>query len=79
MYGIFLNTDDGYMILGTKSGEQLWFDTLDEVIEFIEVFDISVHSDTVVLYILGDFIVREHRAADINKLLEERKTIKSTT
>lgn len=79
MYGIFLNTDNGYMILGTKSGEQLWFDTLDEVIEFIEVFNISVHPDTVVLYILGDFIVREYHAKDVNKLLEERKTIKSTT
>ena len=57
----------------------MWFDTLDEVIEFIEVFNISVHSDTAVLYILGDFIVREYRAKDVNKLLEERKAIKSTT
>ena len=72
MFGIFYVTEDKPLILGTSSGEPLWFDTLDETIEFIQVFDIEVCDDTVIWRIIGDFLLDEYNASKIRSLLAAR-------
>ena len=74
MFGIFYVTEDKPLILGTSSGEPLWFDTLDETIEFIQVFDIEIHDATVIWRIMGDFLLDEYNVSKIRGLLAARAT-----
>ena len=72
LFGIFYVTEDKHSILGTSSGEPLWFDTLDEAIEFIQVFNIKVYDNTVIWRIIGDFLLDEYNASKIRSLLVDR-------
>ena len=70
-FAIMLDNGGGTpSILGRSDGTELWFDSLQEVLDFIKKHDIPIAWNSMICEFIGDFVLNEYREEQIRDMLE---------
>lgn len=70
-FAIMLDNGGGNpSILGRRDGTKLWFDSLQEVLDFIKKHDIHIARNSMICEFIGDFVLNEYRKEQIRDMLE---------
>ena len=71
-FAILNRTKDGDKILGKLDGEKLWFNTLDEVLEFMDENLIDIYQTSCIIELLNGFCLNTYNSKQIKNLMRER-------
>lgn len=60
---------DKPQILGRRDGTEMWFDSLQQVLDFIKEYDIVIQPNTMVNEFIGTFVINSYKAEQVKDML----------
>lgn len=69
-FGIFYEGGGQRQLLCRKDGTEMWFSSMQEVMDFLREYEIPILDGTVVHEIIGTFIVSSYHSAELRDMLD---------